>query len=104
MKVFTKLTLTFLTVSLLVLLMGYFSAHKSHEILQKTIGDNSVMLAQNIMREIDIYVHNRIEEIEIYSHDPALQKTVSESNLEFEKLENVQEYIDEKKQRLGRCY
>ena len=96
MRILIKLTLAFLMVSLLVLLVGYFSAHRSQEILQETIGNDSVMLAQNTMRDIDMYVHNRIEEFQIYSQELIIQKEVVKSNREFEKLNNIQKYISER--------
>lgn len=94
MKIFTKLTLGFLAVSLLVFTAGYYSAEKIQEILEKKIGDSSVMLAQNIIRGIDREIHNRMEEVHSYSMDVLLREDVLRSNEEFAGLDNVQEHID----------
>ncbi len=96
MKIITKLILSFLFLSLLIFAVGYYSANKSQEILQKTIGENSVTLAQETADKIDRYIFSRVDELRVYSKDLTLQEGIAKSNEEFGKLDNIQEYINEK--------
>ncbi|MHC4323339.1 MAG: PAS domain S-box protein, partial [Planctomycetota bacterium] len=64
--------------------------------LQKSIGESSIALAVETMDKIDRNIYYTIEEFQAYCRGLVLQETIAKSNLEFEKLENLQEYIDEK--------
>ncbi|NQT03231.1 MAG: HAMP domain-containing protein, partial [Planctomycetes bacterium] len=93
-----KLFLGFLVVVAIVAAMGYVSIQMSQEELQKSIGEASVTLASEILEHIDINIHRRIETIKEYSRAFITQQTASESNKEFEELDNIQAYIAEKDQ------
>ncbi len=67
----------------------------SQRALQKSIGESSVALAVETMDKIDRNIYYTIEEFQAYCCDLVLQETIAESNREFEKLENLQKYIDE---------
>lgn len=96
MKIATKLTGSFFTIALLVLITGLFSTYRSRTILEKTIGENSIALAGEILDKIDRGVYNKIEEFQVYAKSLLLQEAVRKSNQEFEVLDNLQAYIDEK--------
>ena len=91
-----KLVAGFLIITLLVGLVGYASITQSQETLERSIGESSTMLAQQTLDKIDRNIYNRMEEVNIYTHDLILQEAVINSNLEFENLDNIQDYIDEK--------
>ena len=96
MKINQKLILGFLIVALLIGVVGYISVNISQKALQNAIGENSVLLAEESLDKIDRSIYNRIEEFQAYSRDLILQDAVVKSNQEFEKLGNIQEYIDKK--------
>ncbi len=96
MRIGQKLTWGFVGIASLVVIVGSVCIYTSQIELQKAIGNNSVMLAQETLDKIDREIYHTIEEFQIYSKDLILQKAVAKSNREFEKLENVQEYIDKK--------
>ena len=96
MKITNKFILSFFTVALVVLVIGVFFAQKSREILQDTIGKDSVLLARNTLDKIDRAIFNRIEEMQAYGKDEILQGAIAKSNEEFGKLDNIQNYIDER--------
>ena len=95
MKINQKLTLGFLSVALLVGLVGYISVAASQKTLQKSIGENSVLLATEILDKIDRNLYDKIERFQGFA-DPSLQEIIIKSNQEFEELDNVQNYINEK--------
>lgn len=95
MKISQKLTLGFLSTALLVAVIGYLSVGASRKSLQKSIGENSVSLAVELMDKIDRNLYNRIERFQSFS-DPSLRETIIKSNQEFEKLDNIENYINDK--------
>ena len=96
MRIGQKLTWGFAGIASLVIIVGYVCIYTSQKALQKSIGEGSVALAVEAMDKIDREIYHTIEEFQIYSKDLILQKAVAKSNQEFEKLENVQDYIDKK--------
>ena len=98
MKIAHKLLLTFLVFTLLILLVGYFAVSTSHQTLKTHIGNASASLAAEILNKIEKDMFHKTEVFQDYSRDLTLQQVVSESNQEFEKLDNIQAYIDKKDQ------
>lgn len=96
MKIVVKLTVGFLIVALLVLVVGYFSSNISQRLLEETIGNNAIALGRDILDKIDRSIYARIEGVQVYSKDLASGSLLIESNAEFENLDNVEAYIDEK--------
>ena len=84
----------FISVALLVTVVGFISVNASRKILQKNIGENYVALAIEMLRHIDGSIYARVETFQEYCRDLVTQRVISESNKEFEKLENIQAYID----------
>lgn len=96
LKLKTKIIIWSLVIILSAAAIGYFFiAELSQETLKKSIGGNSVILAQDILDKIDRGIYYRIERWLSYTHtNPRLYETVAGSNQEFENMENRQEYID----------
>ncbi|MCF7790396.1 MAG: EAL domain-containing protein [Victivallales bacterium] len=97
MKIITKLTIAFLSMALLVLIVGYFSANESEKMLQKAIEEKSVILAQETINRIDIFVYEEIQHLKFVCKSSSwLHGAMLSSNKEFSKLGNPQEYIEQK--------
>ncbi len=96
MKIYMKLILGFLAVTLLIGVVGYISIDTSQRALEESIGESSVLLAGEIMNKLDGCIHMRIEEFQFYSQLPGVRDVVIESNQEFERLEDIQDYVDKK--------
>jgi len=97
MKIGQKLILGFVVVPLLIGVVGYISVNTSQKVLQKSIGESSVRLAQETLDAIDRIIYRRIEIWESYDYaNPKLSETIKASNQEFEKLDNIQTYINKK--------
>ena len=97
MKIRTRLILGFLTVSLLVGLVGLSSVYISQQYLEKTIGENSILLAEETLNKIDRSIYARIEQLQLCNYnDQQLHDALIKSNKEFEELIDIQSYIDEK--------
>jgi len=95
MKIRQKLILGFVGIASLVGIVGIMCVNTSQKALQKSIGESSVALAVETMDKIDRNIYYTIEEFQAYCSDLVLQETIAKSNREFEKLENLQGYIDE---------
>lgn len=99
MRIGQKLVLGFISVALLVAIVGYISVDSSQEALQKSTGQEALSLAIEILKNIDSNVYNRIERWKSHIHtNPILKQTVLSSNENFEKLNNIQEYINKREQ------
>ncbi|MFH1768109.1 MAG: PAS domain S-box protein [Candidatus Omnitrophota bacterium] len=96
MKIGYKLTAGFLVVLTFVLVSGCFAVLTGRKILQDTIGKDSMIMAENIIDKIDRDINDRIREYQIYSADLVLRQAILESNEEFNKLESISDYINEK--------
>lgn len=96
MKLIHKLIFGFVLVALLSGITGYYSADVSREILQKTFIKTVEFLAAEIFNEIDSDLNSKVNIFREYSYDTLLQQELLRSNEEFRKMENVQEYIDNK--------
>ena len=83
-----------MAVILLIWAVGYFAVNSSQKALQKSIIDNSLLLSNKIMDDIDRDIYNRIQTFREYGRDLILQKAVLESNKEFAGLDNIQGFID----------
>lgn len=94
MKISQKLILGFISIALLITVVGYISVNASQEALQKTIGDASSLLATTMLEHIDRSICNRIEFVQSTTKDLITQRVVLESNREFEKLNDIQSCID----------
>lgn len=90
-----KLIAGFLIISLLSGAVGYISVTIIQEELQKNIGENSVLLTQQLLDKIDKAIYSKIEEFQAYSNELILQDALIESNQEFGNLSDVQDYINE---------
>jgi len=97
LKLRTKIIIWFLIIILLIISIGYsLVGNLAQNVLKKSIGENSVILAQEILDKIDRGTYYRIERWMLYVHtNPRLHEAIAESNQEFENMENRQEYIDQ---------
>jgi len=95
MRIGQKSILGFVSVALLVGVVGYISVNTSQKALQKSIGESSVSLAVEILDKIDRGIYNKIERFQSFG-DTSLPETIAKSNQEFGKLDNIQSYINEK--------
>ncbi len=91
-----KLLSGFACVALFVVGVGYLAVSTSERALRKSIGEQSATLAGAISAKIDRNIYHRIEQVQVYSQDIGGESELAKSNQEFEELDNVQEYIEEK--------
>ncbi|MEW6110034.1 MAG: ATP-binding protein [Nitrospirota bacterium] len=96
MKIIYKQMTAFLVFVFLIWAVGYFSVTSSKKALQESIVKNSVLLATQILNEIDRDIYEKMQLFQEYSKDLILQGAVLESNREFGKMDNIRAYIDEK--------
>lgn len=96
MKVETKLILGFLIIYLLFGSAIFVSLYESSKALKLTARQKLLRLTHELNEQMDADINDRIEEFRIYSRDSFLQQFVSESNSEFEKLSDIQAYINQK--------
>lgn len=94
MKIRQRLISGFLIITLLFGAAVFLSFVITKTILQKVIGNNTVHLTDTILSEIDRGIYSRIVEIEDETTDIFFKKIASASNEEFDKIPDVQDYIN----------
>ncbi len=94
MKIKQKLTLGFISIAVLVAAVGYFSLYVSKKTLQKRIMQGSAILASEMLEKIDRHIYMRIETFQEYCRDLIMRRIILKSNKEFDKLDDIQAYID----------
>lgn len=85
-----KLIASFLFILSFVILYGIYSVEMNKKILEKTVGESSIFLAQETLGRIDKDIFLKIEEIQLFIQDESLQNAVRESNRIFARLPGVQ--------------
>lgn len=93
-----KLLVGFIVVVLLMVVLAAYLTEVSQHSLQQAVGTNSIMLAGEMLERINYAVYNKIEELQLHLKDALLQKTMRHSNREFENLDNIQAYVNQKDQ------
>ena len=95
MKITTKLPVAFLSIAIFVLIVGYFSANQSQKMLEMTITESATSLAQETLDKIDRKIYTRIEAIQVYFEEQLIKDIISDSNEEFNKLDDKQLFIND---------
>lgn len=96
MKLTHKLLLGFVSIALLTVVVGDISINTSKKALREAIGQDSVTLSVETLDKIDRHIYMIVERLQIYSKGLAYNRQLIKSNEKFEKLNNTQQYIDEK--------
>jgi signal transduction histidine kinase len=93
-----KLMISFGVIAVLLAALALYSAIVSQKTLEESVGRNSLILVQEMLTRIDQSIYYRMEELQKYANREDLQKILLESNTDFEKLDNIEEYIKQKDQ------
>jgi len=96
MKIRNYLILTFLGIALLIFVFAHISFSSAQESLEKSISAELETLAVLTMYEIDRDIDGQIESFQLFVTDHSVTKFLSNSNQEFEKLDDLENYITEK--------
>ncbi|MHC4695154.1 MAG: ATP-binding protein [Planctomycetota bacterium] len=95
MKITHKLTLATALPVTLIWGVAFYAAAASQDSLRQAIEGTSAERASAILDEINRVMHTRIAEWRAYAHSPLVQRTLHDSNLEFEVLKDRQRHIDD---------
>ncbi len=91
-----KLFAGFIVVVLLMVLLAVYLTEVSQRSLQQAVGTHSILMAEEMLQSINHDIYIKIEELQAHLNDVLLQKTIRHSNREFENLDNIQAYVDQK--------
>ncbi|MCH7758590.1 MAG: sensor histidine kinase [Thaumarchaeota archaeon] len=91
----TQIISIFLLVTAIFVIFATFSITTGQDFIQQSVGQSSLLLAQDMARFIEFGVSNNINDLIDFSKTDIVQKTLLESNQEFENLSDIQDYIDQ---------
>lgn len=98
MRIEPKLITSYLLVISFIGIIGYISFDISQHDLQKSVGERQISLALEIIDSIEKSTHNKFVLFKMYVNEPLVKETVRLSNQQFEKLNDVQDYINKQDQ------
>jgi len=93
-----KLILGFTMFVLFMAGLSLYSVKISSKSLKESVGKDSIFLVEEMLKRMDRDIYFKIEELQKQTKHLILQKALFESNREFEKLDNIQEYINQRDQ------
>lgn len=92
-RIGTKLMAGFALVIVLMVALALYSTTISQKSLQQSVGESSMFLAEEMLRRINHSIYLKIEDLQSFSECSLVQETLSESNREFERLDDIEEYV-----------
>jgi len=75
--------------------MAMYSITAGQDFIQQSVGQSSLLLAQDMAKFIEFVVSIKINDLIDFSKTELVQKTLLESNQEFDNLSDIQGYIDQ---------
>ena len=98
MRIKHKLLLGLLSLALLIWVVGFYAVSVSERAQRECIERSSMSLALQLIDKIDSTIHERMHAFEEYATSPFLRAVLHKTNLAFERLPDVQGYIDRQDQ------
>ncbi len=92
-RIGVKLMAGFALVILLMVALSLYLTSISQKSLRQAVGKSSIFLAEEMLKRINRSIYHKIEELQIFSKNTLVQEMLSESNREFEKLDDIKETI-----------
>lgn len=96
MKILYKQLLGFLIIVVIISAGGFMAVNEIEKAYKQDLMEAALSLTSKQMDDLNRDIYNEIEGFVEYTTNNQLQRTVSDSNLEFERFSNVQGYIDDK--------
>ena len=100
----SKIILGYLIVALIMGLSGVLLYYVVQKIVVKEIGENTALLATEILDEIDRGIYTRLEELSLLIQNPLIIKTIMASNERFESMPDPDKYIKEQDEEWIKTY
>jgi len=92
-RIRTVVILIFLLTTSLFMVMVIYSVTEGQDSIQQSVGQSSVLLAQDMAKFVEFVVSIKIDALFDYSKTDIVQNALLKSNQEFDELENMQGYI-----------
>ena len=73
--------------------MAMYSVTAGQDFIQQSVGQSSLLLAEDMAKFIEFGVSNKINDLIDYSKTDVVQKALLKSNQEFGEFEDIQGYI-----------
>src|SRR3972149_5172383 len=91
MRILYKLLLSFFAIVLIIGITSFIVVRESHQALRKEIGETAAAMAVQNMR-----IFERIDHFQEFIVSRYLRDIIARTNMDFEKMDSVQGFIDEK--------
>ncbi|MEK0340080.1 MAG: sensor histidine kinase [Nitrosopumilus sp.] len=93
LRIRTVVICIFLLITGMFVVVAMYSVTTSQNFIQQSVGQSSVLLAEDTAKSIEFRVSIKIDKLIDFSKTEVVQKALLESNLEFGELEDIQGYI-----------
>ncbi|MDD5226691.1 MAG: PAS domain S-box protein, partial [Candidatus Omnitrophica bacterium] len=98
MRIFYKLILSFLLISLLIWVVGFFAIKTFQKTREQTVAGYTHSVAAMLLAEIDQELHANFVRLTARSKGDTLQRTIQDSNKLFEKMADPENFINRMEQ------
>jgi len=92
-RIRTVVILVFLLTTSLFMVMAIYSVTAGQDFIQQSVGQSSVLLAQDMARFVEFGITVKIDSLVDFSKTSLVQNALLKSNQEFYELEDMQVYI-----------
>ena len=89
----TRIVLIFSIILVMTIILSLYSITVSRDSLADSVGISSIILAENTIKRIDNALYQNIHDLQLYSREELIQKTVFDSNTAFQQMNDIQSYI-----------
>ena len=96
MKLRSRLIIGFLIMAMIIAVGNIYSIFTNQSSLDELITTSMVSSTNVMMSKIDEYFYHKIQEFKIFSKEKTFQDALLSSNADFEKLNNIDEFIGQR--------
>jgi len=79
----------------LFIILAMISVNEGQNFIEQSVGKSSILLGEDMAKFIESGFSNKISDLNDFSKTELVQKTLLESNQEFDNLSDIQGYIDQ---------
>ncbi|MEE8553677.1 MAG: HAMP domain-containing protein, partial [Desulfobacterales bacterium] len=92
----TKIVLIFTIILAVTIVLSLYSITVSRDSLADSVGISSIILAENTIKRMDNAIYQNIHDLQLYSREELIQKTVFNSNTAFQQMDDIQSYVKQR--------
>ncbi|MBD3181828.1 PAS domain S-box protein, partial [Candidatus Poribacteria bacterium] len=95
MTIGKKVAVGFVIIVIFMVALALYTVYSSQNYLESSVGESSIFLAEEILKGIYLNINGKLEQLQTHSIHNDLHYAIKTSNSEYEKLDDIEGYINE---------